>query len=125
MYTGWPFFQALIENVALARCDMAIAAAYAAIVPEPGVGDRIVGMIWDDYERSCRAVLAITGRAELLSDVPWLQRSIDVRNPYVDAINFAQIDLVWRRVDEGDSEQISELLRESVQGIAAGLRATG
>ena len=36
-------FRALIENVALAlaRCDMAIAAAYAAIVPERDAGERI------------------------------------------------------------------------------------
>ncbi len=127
MFAEWPFFRALIENVALAlaRCDMDIAAAYAAIVPDREAGQRIIAMVTEEHARSCAAVRAITGRAELLGDVPWLARSIDVRNPYVDAINFAQIDLVRRRAEGDDREAIDLLLRETVQGIAAGLRATG
>ncbi len=36
-------------------------------------------------------VLAITGYTELLENESWLQRSIKLRNPYVDPMNYIQV----------------------------------
>ena len=131
MYERWSFFRAVIDNaeLALAKCDMDIAAAYASLVDEPEVGRRIIGMIRDEHEKARSAVLAITGRDDVLGALPWLQQSIRVRNPYVDPLNFCQIELMRRLRDDsvanGDAEGLREVLRLSVQGIAAGLRTTG
>lgn len=128
MYGNWPFFRAVIDNaeLALAKCDMAIGRAYAALLDDADAGQRLWTVIRDEYEVSRRAVLHITGRDELLDATPWLQRSIRVRNPYVDPLNFIQVELMRRLPDDAPQmDPLRELLRLSVQGVAAGLRTTG
>ena len=130
MYEGWPFFRAVIDNadLALAKCDMAIADEYASLMDDQDAATRLSSMIREEYDAARHAVLAVTGRDSLLASTPWLQRSIRVRNPYVDPINFVQIELMRRLkedADEGQAERLRELLRLTVQGVAAGLRTTG
>ena len=130
MYADWPFFRGVIDNaeLALAKCDIGIAREYAALMEDRGAADRIWSMIESEYQRARRVVLAITGRDELLAGTPWLKRSIEVRNPYVDPLNLIQMELMRRSRDvpeEADAEPLDELLRLTIQGIAAGMRTTG
>jgi phosphoenolpyruvate carboxylase len=55
-----------------------------------------------------------------------LQRSIQLRNPYVDPISFVQVDFL-RRWREGGREDrdLERVLVQTVRGIARGLRNTG
>ena len=136
MYGDWPMFRAIIDNaeLALAKADPAIGHAYAELVEAEG-GLELWERFREEHERSRAAVLAITGRTELLEHVPWLQRSIRVRNPYVDPLNMIQVELMKRRASMAEtldadtstpeSESLEELLRLSVQGVAAGMRTTG
>ena len=58
----------------------------------------------------------------------WLQRSIKVRNPYVDPINYIQVALLQRLRTESEPEVAQRLraaLLLSVNGIAAGLQNAG
>ena len=133
MYRQWPFFQATIDNaaLALAKADKFIASRYAELVSNEEVRQRIGTMIAEERERSRRALLALTGGTDLLSSTPWLQESIDARNPYVDPLNLIQIELIRRRrnfpadATSDEAERIRGLLRLTVQGIAAGMRTTG
>lgn len=131
MYEHWTFFRAIIDNaeLALAKFDSSIAAAYAELATDVDPSNTVGQSILDEYRKACEAVFAITGNSELLEGTPWLQRSIRVRNPYVDPLNLIQIELMRRarRSDttESQKEELSELLRLSVQGIASGLRTTG
>lgn len=133
MYRQWPFMQATIDNaaLALAKADTFIAARYADLVQNKEVRQRIGTMISTEWDRSRRAILALTEGAELLSSTPWLQASIDVRNPYIDPLNLIQIELIRRRrslpaeTSAEDVERLRGLLRLTVQGIAAGMRTTG
>ncbi len=129
MYGAWDFFRAVIDNaeLALAKCDPWIARQYAELVEPRESALRIWGMIRDEYARSAEAVLSINGQKELLGGVPWLCRSVRVRNPYVDILNLIQIELLGRVRREGMQEggAVDLGLRLSVQGIAAGLRNTG
>jgi phosphoenolpyruvate carboxylase len=59
----------------------------------------------------------------LLERQPVLQRSIQLRNPYVDPMNAIQVELL-RRFREGDHDARLPLMR-SIAGIAAALRNTG
>ena len=65
----------------------------------------------------------------LLDGSPVLQRSIALRNPYVDALSFLQVELLSRIRDlpEDDPEYADtlEAILRSVNGVAAGLRNTG
>jgi phosphoenolpyruvate carboxylase len=73
----------------------------------------------------------VTGQDELLQKSPLLARSIKLRNPYVDALHFAQIALLRRYralPDDAPPEVRDSLLdavHHSINGIAAGLQTTG
>lgn len=131
MYEQWTFFRAIIDNaeLALAKFDASIATSYAELATDVDPDCTVGQIILDEYAKSCQAVFAITGNSELLEGTPWLQRSIRVRNPYVDPLNLIQIELMRRArhedLSDAQKEELSELLRLSVQGIAAGLRTTG
>ena len=60
---------------------------------------------------------------QLLDRHPVVQRSIRLRNPYVDPMNAIQVELLhrWRG---GDEAALRPLLR-SIAGISAALRSTG
>jgi phosphoenolpyruvate carboxylase len=133
MYRDWPFFQATIDNaaLALAKTDLAIARRYARLAgDEPALG-QISQLIADEYGRSRDAVLRITGNDHLLDDIPWLKSSIATRNPFIDPLNLIQIELVERlrsandETDSGLVEEWGHLARLAIQGIAAGMRTTG
>jgi phosphoenolpyruvate carboxylase len=70
----------------------------------------------------------VAGIDRLLEGNPVLRRSVDLRNPYVDALSFLQVALLQRRragPEEADSEQLLEAILRSINGVAAGLRNTG
>jgi phosphoenolpyruvate carboxylase len=130
MYRTWDFFKGTIDNavMALAKSDMGIAHAYAKLV-EPGKGaSAIWELIKSEFERSRSAVLKITGTSELLQLTPWLARSINVRNPFVDPLNLMQVEFLRQmrgNLSEEQSTQLRELMRLTIQGVASGLRTTG
>ena len=128
MYKNWPFFRTLLSNVHLGmgRADMAISSLYASLAGDAGAA--VFADIKNEFELSQKHVLQITGGAELLHTEPWLQHSIRVRNPYVDPLNYIQVELLKRlRADpEGkNSAAIRHALLQSVNGIAAGLQNVG
>jgi len=65
----------------------------------------------------------VTESRALLDRQPVLQRSVELRNPYVDPMNALQVELL-RRHRGGDDAARRPLLR-SIAGIAAALRNTG
>ena len=132
MYRGWPFFRALIDNaeLALAKADPGIVRHYASMVADPVASRRILDQIENEYELTRQAILRIKQRGELLETVPWLKRSVALRNPRVDLLNFVQVELLRRRLrlaDEPgeDGETLAETLRSSVHAISTGVRTTG
>jgi len=130
MYADWPFFRAVIDNaeLALAKADLLITKRYAELTEDPGVGRCVLRMLSEEHATARAVVLAITQRDDLLEATPWLARSIQVRNRYVDPLNYLQAELMHRRraaTDESEQRRIDHLLRMAVQGVAAGLRTTG
>jgi phosphoenolpyruvate carboxylase len=129
MYKGWPFFTTVLDNVQVGLCkaDMAIATLYASLTT-PEVRAEIFTAVLAEYERTKQMVLTITGHQELLQNEEWLQRSIKLRNPYVDPINYIQVALlrqVRAQTQVEDPEQLRQAVLLSVNGIAAGLQNTG
>jgi phosphoenolpyruvate carboxylase len=121
LYGAWPFFRTLVQNLemTLAKSSMEIAAEYLELVDEPSLWEPIAA----EHARTVAAVLEIVEADELLARHPVVQRSIGLRNPYVDPINAIQVSLL-RRYRAGDEAAVPPLLR-SIAGIAAGLRNTG
>ncbi len=125
LYREWPFFRAFVENLemTLAKSSLEIAEAYVSLVPEQAQPGRFWAALAAEHRRSLEAVLEIVEADELLARHPVLQRSIRLRNPYVDPMNAIQVELLraWRA---GEEDARRPLLR-SIAGIAAALRNTG
>jgi len=126
MVAHWPFFAALVDDLelGLATADMDIAAWYAELAG-PAHRERFAA-VRAEYERARDAVLRLRGQLRLLDGEPTVQRSIKLRNPYVDPMHLMQIDLLrrWRASDREDRD-LYEALLASIGGIAQGLQATG
>jgi phosphoenolpyruvate carboxylase len=127
MAKRFPFFSDLIGNVeiGMAKADLTIAHRYAALVNDEGVRERVFGMIVDEFERTRRMILRVTGQKDLLSGNPVLARSIRLRNPYVDPLSLIQFALLQRKQAGEESEDLNYALAATINGIAAGLRNTG
>jgi phosphoenolpyruvate carboxylase len=79
-----------------------------------------------EYDLTVRHVLGLRGAAQLLDSDPTLQRSIKLRNPYIDPMHLMQVDLLqrWRATGRED-RALFGALRATISGIAQGLQATG
>jgi phosphoenolpyruvate carboxylase len=121
LYRDRPFFRALVQNLemTLAKASMEIAFEYLTLVDD----DSLWPSIADEHARTVAAVLEIVEADELLDRQPVIQRSVRLRNPYVDPMNAIQVELL-RRHRSGDETAMQPLLR-SIAGIAAALRNTG
>ncbi|MCP9484508.1 MAG: phosphoenolpyruvate carboxylase [Gaiellaceae bacterium MAG52_C11] len=129
LYRDWAFFRSLIENLemTLAKSRLEIAEGYLELVPLGPDADRIWQRIRQEHGAAVQAVLAIVEADQLLDRHPVLQRSIRLRNPYVDPMNAIQVELLRRyraAADEGRAQVRRPLVR-SIAGIAAALRNTG
>jgi phosphoenolpyruvate carboxylase len=132
MYRDWPFFRSTISNIemALAKADFQIARQYAARIADQKLARRIFAALSDEYDRACHVVRQITGERKLLDKSPVLQRSIRVRNPYVDPMSYLQVELLARlRKGDGratkDRDKLLYAILLTINGIAAGMRNTG
>jgi phosphoenolpyruvate carboxylase len=121
LYREWPFFRTLVQNLemTLAKSSIEIARWYLSLVGDA----RLWPAIEAEHARTVDAVLEIVEARKLLDRHPVLQRSVELRNPYVDPMNAVQVELL-ARYRAGDTRVEPALLR-SIAGIAAALRNTG
>ncbi len=98
MYQEWAFFKGTVDNAeqALGKASPSIANLYSRLMENQeqrrSIWDRLVG----EYDRSCKAVLYVNESNDLLDVTPWLARSIEERDPYVDPLNLIQMELMKR-----------------------------
>ena len=127
MARDWPFLKALVDDVelVLGTADMGIAARYARLAGSP-LAARFFAVIQAEFDRTVSVVLRLKGTSALLDEDPALQRSIRLRNPYVDPMSLLQVDLLtrWRAAGRPEGELFGALLT-TVRGIAQGLHGTG
>ena len=126
MVAHWPFFAHLLDDVEamLGRTDLDIASHYDELA---GAELRTqADPIRKEYTLTVAHVLRLRGSARLLDSDPTLQRSIKLRNPYVDPMHLMQVDLLqrWRKTGRED-RALFGALRATISGIAQGLQATG
>ena len=131
MYAHWPFFQTLIDNAQLTmrKADLAIASLYAELVPDRRIRRRIYAALKAEFERGERAILAVTGQKKLLMRESVLRQSVELRNPYIDPLNFIQVEML-RRLRSGslsadEVEAVRAVVELTINGISGGLKNTG
>ena len=111
--------------MALVKTDMEIAERYVEVLVDPSLHP-IFEMIRSEFECTVREILRVTGQEQLLDRSPVLQRTLNVRAPYIDPLNYLQISLLARHRDDKPVDPLQErALLLTVNGIAAGLKNTG
>jgi phosphoenolpyruvate carboxylase len=132
MYRDWPFFRALMDNaeMSLLKADIDIAALYVDLVPDREQARALFRRLTDEYDLTRRMVLAVAGHTELMDADPVIQRSVHLRNPYVDPLNYLQVEMLRRLralpdAESPEADDLREVLVLTINGIAAGLRNTG
>lgn len=88
-YREWPLLRTMIDNVAmsLAKTDERIARQYLAL----GDRDDLAQLVLDELATTRRWVIRLTGGESLLENKPVLQRAVQLRSPYVDALSLLQL----------------------------------
>ena len=129
MYAGWSFFRISLENasVALAQANMPVFRWYAELGADIDGSEELTQAIFDEHERSRTAVLKILQVDRLLEKTPWLERSIEVRNGYVDPLNLLQCELLRRAATGAGTTtvEIEHLIHLTIKGVSTGMRTTG
>jgi phosphoenolpyruvate carboxylase len=127
MAREWPFFRTLLSNMdmVLAKSDIAIASRYMHLVEDAPLRQAIFTRMQAEYEASVDALLAILGQKALLECNPSLARAIRNRFPYIDPLNYVQLELLKRYRNGDTDERVVQGIHLTINGIAAGLRNSG
>ena len=130
MRERWPFFASFISNVEMvcAKADLDIAEHYARTLGDPDTAPSIFAQLREEFDRTVSGLAQVADFERLLEGNPVLRRSIDLRNPYVDALSFLQVALLQRRradPEQARDELLLDAILRSINGVAAGLRNTG
>ena len=100
--------------------DRKIAARYLELGKRSDLTQRVL----EEYDRTLKLLLAVTGHKRLLEDRRVLSWAIELRNPYVDALSHLQLRAL-RELRAQRSSDAERLLLLTVNGVAAGLQNTG
>ncbi|HEY0703802.1 MAG TPA: phosphoenolpyruvate carboxylase [Candidatus Acidoferrales bacterium] len=128
MMKSFTLFSDLVRNVeiAMAKADMQIAHLYAReLVEDAALREKVFGVLAEEFERTRRILLEITGQESLLEGNAVLSQSIRLRNPYVDPMSLIQVELLRRKRTSGQTDERDYVLGATINGIAAGLHNTG
>ena len=128
MYSDWPFFTAIVNNMGmvLAKADIDIGRRYAdVLVEDDATRADIFGRIEAEHALTRTWHERITGSADPLADNPLLARSLRNRYPYLDPLHVMQVDLL-RRYRDGDHDELVERgIQLTINAIATGIRNSG
>ena len=131
MYRSWYFFRSLVDNVdmILQKTDMAVGKLYLSCASNDSASKKIFKQIQEEYDRTRSAVLTIKKCKTLLQSNSPLRQSLQLRNAYLDPINFIQVRFIKKyrnpKTSPAERRKLLGLLRSTVNGIAAGMRNTG
>jgi phosphoenolpyruvate carboxylase len=138
MTRNFPLFLDIVRNVemALAKADFGIARMYASLVEDESLRDRVYSVLEAEFTLTRHMILALTGQSTLLERNPVLERSIRLRNPYVDPMSLIQVELIRRKraaqrhhpdadPDAPETQSLNRAITATINGISAGLRNTG
>ncbi len=128
MYTDWPFFTAIVNNMGmvLAKTDIDIGRRYADVLVEDAkTRSDIFGRIEAEHTLTRVWHERITGSPDPLADNPLLARSLSNRYPYLDPLHVMQVDLLRRYRDGEHDELIERGIQLTINAIATGIRNSG
>ncbi len=130
MFNESRIFRLIIDGVekSLPLVDMDIAKAYASLVIDESLRERIYDMFIAEFKLTKKLVLRITGEKELLDRFPKFKRQFGRREEILGKVGLLQVKLVEKfRSRNNDKDKSNDLvpLLLSINCISAGLGSTG
>ncbi len=127
MHSKWPFFQALLSNLAMVmlKTNLGVARRYAELCEDKALARRVFRVLEREFALTDQALRSITGELTALTTNPSLAQAIERRFPYLDPLNHLQVELIRRWRAGHRDERTQRGIHLSINGIAAGLRNTG
>ncbi len=126
MAERFPFMRTFLGNVemTLAKTDLSIARRYVDRLVEPE-HRHLLEMIEREHALTLNEIELLTEQP-ILAENSVLARTLEVRNIYLDPLNYLQVSLLARsRRQGGEDPLLQRALLLTVNGIAAGMRNTG
>lgn len=128
MLEEWAYFRNMVgmQKMVLAKALPDITELYEHSLTEKDLHP-LGRKLRRELQKVTNGWLELTGQNELLSDSPVIQRSISVRNPYTDTLNFLQVEVLkrYRMSPKRKDPDLRQALLLTIVGIAAGMRNTG
>ncbi len=131
MFEESSLFRLIIDEVekTLSLVDMEVSRAYANLVPDAEIRERIFGMIEHEYNKTCEMVMRITGETQLATRFKKFSRRLGRRNPVLNRVGQSQVHLVkrFRARSDDDEQKLDDLvpLLLSINCVSSGLGWTG
>lgn len=136
MYASWPFFSSVISNceTALRHTDLDIARYYVhSLAEDVEPAENILRLVRHEYHTTLRELERLTGHGLLARpEDANLEHSISLKEPYLDPLNYIQVQLLRdyrKRLELGapqeELETYERAIISSIEGIATGLGTTG
>ncbi|KAI3763916.1 hypothetical protein L2E82_13914 [Cichorium intybus] len=125
-YQDWPFFQSTLDliEMVLGKADVPIVKHYDEELVAPtrrALGDQLR----DELLTTEKYVLVVTGHDKLSDNNKCLRMLIESRLPYLNPINFLQVEILKRLRNDTENNKLRDALLITINGIAAGMRNTG
>jgi phosphoenolpyruvate carboxylase len=99
------------------------------LVGDARVRAKILAALEAEFALTEAAILAVTGQRKLLAKEPILRRSVELRNPYIDPLNYLQVEMLRRLraggLDKQEEEATRRVVELTINGISGGLKNTG
>lgn len=123
-YQNIPFFKSLISNVEmlLSKVNINIAKNYFLLSKNKNSLE-IYSKIKDEYEETLKIILLITNKKSLLEDFEYLKLSLKYRMPFLNTLNYIQVELLSSKFKK--NKNIKNAILITINGIASGLRNSG
>ena len=135
MYCQWHFLEGILENseIILRQTDMSIARYYCSLAEDKVNTEAIFADIEAEYNLTRRMIESITGNALLSgSEGQPLKQAIELKEPYLDPLNYIQVQLLskYRKLSDKESdnpllEAYHRVIVSSIEGVATGLGTSG
>ncbi|WP_299011860.1 phosphoenolpyruvate carboxylase [uncultured Shewanella sp.] len=127
MVQNWPFFKTRISMLEMvyAKAEPNLAEYYDTYLVPPHL-QHLGKTLRERLSLGVESILALTQSDDLMTLTPWNRKSIELRNPYIDPLNFLQAELLSRtRKQDAPSSNAELALMLTIAGVAAGMRNTG
>ena len=127
MYEEWPFFQSTVDliEMIMAKSNTSIAELYESVLVDNEEERALGRRLRESFDLTVELLLAVSKHHRMSENNKTLRRLIDTRRPYLDPINFLQVEILRRLRMDSSNEALRDALLITINGIAAGMRNTG